>query len=218
LSRQLYWLDMTNTFKMVGARLSLDFHNTASWVGHEVVGDETIKSFSDITLWCHEAGILGDNRLGQIDLGALDHPQHADEAVAAAIRLRGTLRILFASAARHCLPPPDAVESLNGMLARMPLRLRPDGDDGSFQWDWRVDGENLEAVLWPVIWDAATLLRDRDALRRVKSCAGDRCGWLFLDTSRRGNRRWCDMADCGNRAKVRRFHQRHRRKGSSDSS
>lgn len=209
---------MTNTFKMVGARLSLDFHNTASWIGDEIVGDETIKSFSDITLWCHEAGVLEDHRLRQIDQDALDHPRRAHEAVAAALRLRGTLRMLFAAIAQRGSPPAEAVESLNSMLAKLPLRLRSDGEDGGFEWDWRVDGENLGAVLWPVIWDAATLLRDHDALQRVKSCAGDRCGWLFLDTSRRGNRRWCDMADCGNRAKVRRFHQRHRRKRSNDSS
>lgn len=208
---------MTNTFKMVGARLSLDFHNTASWVGDEVVGDETIKSFSDITLWCRQAGVLEDTRLRQLDRVALDHPQRAREAVAAAIRLRGTLRLLFAAIAQNGSPPAKAVESLNSMLAKLPLRLRSDRD-GGLEWDWSGTGENFEAVLWPVIWDAATLLRDRDALQRVKSCAGDRCGWLFLDTSRRGNRRWCDMADCGNRAKVRRFHEKHRGKRSSDSS
>ena len=208
---------MTNTFKMVGGRLSLDFHNTASWSGDKVAGDEAIKSFSDIALWCHKAGVMEDRRLRQIDQAALDHPQRAHEALAAAIRLRSTLRILFAANAQHGSPPTEAVESLNSMLAKLPLRLRSDGEDGGFEWDWTGDGESLEAVLWPVIWDAATLLRDHDALRRVKSCAGDRCGWLFLDTSRRGNRRWCDMADCGNRAKVRRFHERHRRKGSSES-
>jgi predicted RNA-binding Zn ribbon-like protein len=35
----------------------------------------------------------------------------------------------------------------------------------------------------------------------VRRCSGDGCGWLFLDP--RGRRRWCTMATCGNRAKVR---------------
>ncbi|AZO52100.1 MAG: hypothetical protein EOS58_01640 [Mesorhizobium sp.] len=39
---------------------------------------------------------------------------------------------------------------------------------------------------------------------RLHSCP--RCGWLFLDTSRGGKRRWCSMRTCGNREKV----SRHR--------
>jgi predicted RNA-binding Zn ribbon-like protein len=35
----------------------------------------------------------------------------------------------------------------------------------------------------------------------VRICPGESCGWLFLD--QRGRRRWCSMATCGNRAKVR---------------
>jgi predicted RNA-binding Zn ribbon-like protein len=41
---------------------------------------------------------------------------------------------------------------------------------------------------------------------RVRSCP--RCGWLFLDTSRGGKRRWCSMRICGNREKVSR-HREH---------
>ncbi|WP_412543337.1 CGNR zinc finger domain-containing protein [Longispora sp. K20-0274] len=36
------------------------------------------------------------------------------------------------------------------------------------------------------------------------------CGWLFLDTSRNGQRRWCSMATCGGRVKARRHHARTR--------
>ena len=38
--------------------------------------------------------------------------------------------------------------------------------------------------------------------------AAEDCGWLFLDTSRSGRRRWCSMQSCGNRAKARRFYAR----------
>ncbi|GAA1585443.1 MULTISPECIES: CGNR zinc finger domain-containing protein [Kribbella] len=37
------------------------------------------------------------------------------------------------------------------------------------------------------------------SLGHVRTCPS--CGWLFLDP--RGRRRWCSMATCGNRAKVR---------------
>jgi predicted RNA-binding Zn ribbon-like protein len=38
----------------------------------------------------------------------------------------------------------------------------------------------------------------------VRVCAGEGCGWLFLDTSRNGRRIWCESGDCGNRERVRR--------------
>lgn len=209
----LYWLVMEIVFKRIADRVSLDFHNTASWAGDDVVGDEALKSFPDIVLWCREAGLLEATQSDDLVKASLDHPVRAEEVVAEARRIRGTIHLLFGAVADDCPVPEAAVESLNGMLARLPLRLQSDKGDGLFEWDWQVDSEHIDGILWPVIWDAATLLRDRDALQRVKSCAGARCGWLFLDTSRRGNRRWCDMADCGNRAKVRRFHERHGRGG-----
>ena len=44
---------------------------------------------------------------------------------------------------------------------------------------------------------------------RVRGCG--RCGWLFLDSSRGGRRRWCSMSTCGNREKASRHrHAAHR--------
>lgn len=45
---------------------------------------------------------------------------------------------------------------------------------------------------------------------RLKTCRNPECDWLFLDRTRNQNRAWCDMAYCGNRAKVRRHAQRQR--------
>lgn len=44
---------------------------------------------------------------------------------------------------------------------------------------------------------------------RVKVCAAPACRWAYLDSSRNRSRRWCDMADCGNRAKNRTWRERH---------
>jgi predicted RNA-binding Zn ribbon-like protein len=47
-------------------------------------------------------------------------------------------------------------------------------------------------------------------LERTRECASARCTWIFVDRSRGGQRRWCDMATCGNRAKSRRHYERTR--------
>ena len=44
--------------------------------------------------------------------------------------------------------------------------------------------------------------------RRIRRCANDQCLWLFIDTSKGGTRRWCDMSACGNRAKARRHYSK----------
>ena len=65
----------------------------------------------------------------------------------------------------------------------------------------------MDFVLYPIIKSAADFLVSSD-LKRLKQCADDFCGWLFMDKSRNYSRRWCSMKDCGNRAKAHRHYQR----------
>jgi predicted RNA-binding Zn ribbon-like protein len=65
-------------------------------------------------------------------------------------------------------------------------------------------------MLWPVLRSAAELLACEDR-ERVGQCADDRgCDWLFCDSRRNHSRRWCNVEDCGNRAKARRLDARGR--------
>jgi predicted RNA-binding Zn ribbon-like protein len=84
---------------------------------------------------------------------------------------------------------------------------RPGVQGQRFVWVWAGMSDHLTSVLWPIARSAASLLTSPQ-LTRVRECAGHPCGWLFLDHSKNGSRRWCDMADCGNRAKARRYRAR----------
>jgi predicted RNA-binding Zn ribbon-like protein len=112
-------------------------------------------------------------------------------------------------------PDQDALLTLNrelsGALSR--LRVAPAAGD-SYVWTWERDGVDgsrppLERPLWPMARSAAELLTS-SKLDRVKVCAGEGCGWMFLDESRNASRRWCDSRDCGNRERVRRHLARKR--------
>jgi predicted RNA-binding Zn ribbon-like protein len=59
-------------------------------------------------------------------------------------------------------------------------------------------------ALSSVARDAVAILTADDG--RIRRCAG--CGRVFHDDSRTGNRRWCSMLTCGNRAKVAAFRAR----------
>jgi predicted RNA-binding Zn ribbon-like protein len=54
-------------------------------------------------------------------------------------------------------------------------------------------------------------------IERLRICGGPNCSWLFIDSSKAGRRRWCDMAVCGNFAKSQRFHSHTRRRRTSHS-
>ncbi len=58
----------------------------------------------------------------------------------------------------------------------------------------------LARLLVPVAQAAAD-----GSWQRVKGCAADDCQWAFYDQSRNHSGRWCDMAVCGNRTKVRAY-------------
>ena len=76
-----------------------------------------------------------------------------------------------------------------------------------FVWEPVAEADDLQTLLWPVVWSAVELLTG-GPVERVRECDNDPCGWLFVDMSRNRSRRWCDMRDCGNRVKARRHYAR----------
>jgi len=123
--------------------------------------------------------------------------------------VREAMYRVFKAAIEHWPPPPEDLAAFNRelRLARAHQRLVGSPD---FGWGWDETSPALDRVLWPVVRSAAEVLTSAD-LARVGQCPGEECGWLFLDTSRSRRRQWCDMADCGNLAKVRRFRHGRRR-------
>jgi len=64
----------------------------------------------------------------------------------------------------------------------------------------RLDFVRDDRIVGPIAWAALDLLRG-DELGRLKQCPPEDCRWLFIDRTKNGSRRWCEMATCGNRAK-----------------
>ena len=194
-------------FEWLGGSLCLDFVNTASW-GEDGPREERLGSYRDLLAWAHAAGLRpGPARRGETRGAAADA---AHRALKRAHELRAALRAVFLAEAEGRRAPPAAAAALGAFVeqAAAHLTLTPEARTWSFHF---ADDDHPESPLWPVAWDAARLLtaETRPPARR---CANDRCRWLFLDESRRGNRRWCDMAVCGSRAKARTYYRRRKAK------
>ena len=65
----------------------------------------------------------------------------------------------------------------------------------------------LVAVAIVLVLLKVALLGGPDAAN-IRECEDPPCSRLFVDTSRAGSRRWCEMSGCGNRAKVAGFRAR----------
>ncbi len=194
-------------FEWVGGRTALDFTNTVSW-HPEQLRRERLDRYEHVLDWGVGAGVLTADRARDLAAAAQSHPEAARRALERAHLVRELLHRLFIAVADGKAPEPGLVDSFNGLLARSLGHLRL--TDAADSLAWQTSRDDLDAVLHPVIWSAAQILSsgDRALLRR---CANDVCGWVFVDESRNKRRRWCDMRDCGNRAKARRHYARRRR-------
>jgi predicted RNA-binding Zn ribbon-like protein len=204
--------------KFVAGHASLDFVNT---VGARVSRAGSAHDYADKVLrdkladyqalitWSELAGILSIKEIRSLRRAARLHPQHAARALARALRLREALYRIFKSLIVGWRPRIADVNVLRKELRAARARQRLLLSGAGFVWRWDDSENALDSPLWRVSQSAADLLTSAN-LRSLRQCGGDECGWMFLDTSRNRSRRWCDMKECGNRAKVRRFREGHK--------
>ena len=121
--------------------------------------------------------------------------------------MRETIYRLFDAQAQGKPPASKDLDALNRALARAPARTTLRRDRTGYQWEVEAKPATALGLLAPVLWSAGDLLSG-PRLDRVRRCANPQCGWLFLDDSRAGKRRWCSMQSCGNRAKARRHYHK----------
>jgi predicted RNA-binding Zn ribbon-like protein len=125
----------------------------------------------------------------------------------AAIALRESIYRIFLAIGEGRSPQSGDLEIFNRALAETPQRCGISLRGGVYSWLVTAPAVSLGGVLAPVIWSAADLLTHASD-RRIRRCANDKCCWVFIDRSKGGTRRWCDMSSCGNRAKSHRHYAR----------
>lgn len=194
----------------VGGNLALDLSNTASRRSRPEPRDK-FHGYEDVVVWGERTGLLGGERADALRAEAARRPKAARAALARTIELRETIYGIFSAVGAGTDPAPGDVRTLGDYLKEGAAHRSLHRDGDAWTWQWESGGEPLAQHLWPTAWAAADLLTDGD-LARVKECDNDDCTWLFVDRSKNRSRRWCDMKDCGNRAKARR-HYRRTKKG-----
>jgi predicted RNA-binding Zn ribbon-like protein len=186
--------------------LCLTYANTRYWRG-TASPTEDLHDPSDLLRWAAAAERLPSAMIDRFSAEWRKRPGIADASFSEAIDLRETIYRCIAATAAGQLPSAENLTALNGVFGAAPARqrLRPGG------WAIGAPAISVSTLLAPTLWSAADLLV-RAPLPRLRQCANPECGWLFLDNSKSGNRRWCSMSACGNRAKAHRHYLRQKEK------
>jgi len=193
-------------FELIAGPVCLDFMNTLD-DRFSNAPKELLKTYLDLARFAEDAQILDTYQVDRLFELSQREPKPAQHALEAAIQLREAMYQVFWAIVNKKPAPSSALFTLNQYVqaAAQHAQLVPVNDH--FEWRFEEARRDLQAPLWPIARSAADLLAS-DQLALVRACASETCQWLFLDTSKNHQRRWCDMKLCGNRAKSQRFYDR----------
>jgi len=191
--------------RLIGERLCLDFTNTVGGRNGAEIIFEKLRTYDDLLAWSVHAGILEPK-----DARTLSK-KGSQRVVTRALQLREAIYRICIAALKRESPNSKDMTLLNDEIQQARSH---EFIDSKFHLRARSTNNDLDRMLWPVALSAADLLTTDD-LKRLQQCESENCGWLFVDTSKNHTRQWCDMSDCGNRAKVRKFRSKSPRKKSS---
>jgi predicted RNA-binding Zn ribbon-like protein len=189
-----------------GLQDALDFVNTFQLTRDGPI--DHLPGFVDALHWLDERELLHHEMVSD-ELARHTHDQAASEGRLRRLqRVRAALRELLDAKVEQRPADDAALREVNrAMQAHYTYELIPAPDGVSL--DHRHKGDPIDGALAHLAEIVARELT-RSTAARLRVCANDECRWVFHDSSPAGRRKWCDMATCGNRAKVARHRARQR--------
>jgi predicted RNA-binding Zn ribbon-like protein len=186
--------------------LCLEYANTLSWRG-SAAPTERLRDLADVLGWIELSAGVPALALREIRTWAREHSAKAAKLFDQALTKREAIYRIFSTLADGEPVREQDFAALNDALAEAPTRRQLVRSEAKYAWHIGDLRPTVAHLLAPVLWSAGDLMLNL-AQGRIRRCANDECLWLFLDRSKAGTRRWCDMASCGNRAKARRHYGR----------
>jgi predicted RNA-binding Zn ribbon-like protein len=184
-------------FSQIGGHPVLDLINTVQWRLSNKRRHDDLLDYQDVLRWSLQLGLLTDNevsRLASTDVA----PLAAAEEVSRLRALREAVYSTLYEGAGSGVLVTEYREAIT----------RSDFVRHDARWGWDLP---LDASLprQRIALAALDLLARADRVQ-LAQCQDAECGWVFLDSSSRHNRRWCVSADCGNRNRAREHYARSR--------
>ena len=196
--------DWKGRFLFVGNHLALDFLNTRPVQNAEP--RELLPDFPSLLRWFRAADLVSGRQAANL--------RHQWEGCARARETLEVIRGLREELRKEVLQweaggrvHRASIEKLNTLLAAYPMLATLTETDSAPRLNLSFEPHQPEGLFAPLVHSAARLFAEADRTR-VRKCG--QCVLHFLDTSKKGTRRWCSMQLCGNRLKVAAYAQRKR--------
>jgi predicted RNA-binding Zn ribbon-like protein len=204
---------------LLGGHPALDLVNTVTprVPTRGLVPEDHLTDPGALLVWAGRAGVTDEREANAVGRAWRREAGAGEAALEATREVREALHAVLLDVAgmEPSAPGPTAaaLRRLHDRWAAAMGRATLVPDRGPGPGAVGLDIGVAPALLIPdrVAAAAVDLLRTVDVarLRRCPPHEGG-CGWIVLDNSRNGSRRWCRMADCGSEVKARRLTERRR--------
>jgi predicted RNA-binding Zn ribbon-like protein len=188
---------------LIGGHVVLDLVNTVT--ARNTVPVDWLDGYARLLEWAHLSGSFEPGALDSLARASTADTPGADRALKRLRSLREVLLEAFTAQIERRALPATIVAEIEQQWKDAVAHARFDGDGGGLRLQLSVERSDLDYLRHELTLRAVQLL-EHLPVERARVCPGPHCGWLFVDSSRGGHRRWCDMATCGNLVKGRRHY------------
>lgn len=156
---------------------------------------DRLQTYQDLRAWLEKREILST------DASSIEDPKTLERAK----RLREAIYGIASALSAGRDAEPQDVDELHWHVQRAIVAVQLRSNRERLAWDLHALKQSVSGGLGLIALSAAGLFTS-DLATRVRECRKPECGWLFVDVSKNRSRKWCDMADCGNLEKARRYY------------
>lgn len=191
---------------LVAGHLALNLVNTVT-ARNTAAPRDWLDGYPRLLEWAKLANVAEDKVLTLLGKQAANSAHDATLALARLKQFREALHTAYAALISGKRVPQTALDGIGEAWCEVHSRIRLEYSDNRVAARVSIERSGLDLIRDSVAGCAIELLQSLPA-DRARVCRGEACGWLFIDSSKGGQRVWCDMAVCGNAAKTRR-HQKN---------
>jgi predicted RNA-binding Zn ribbon-like protein len=170
---------------------------------------DRVPDAESLVAWLRGARLLSERAASAERAALRDDPVDAARRLESFGQLRDLIRVTAEEIADEGAPSRSSVRELNHVLRDgLHFHQLEMNADGTAYGLARV-GDRLDQARATIAGTLAEFVA-HGRVDRLRVCANPGCREVFVDRSRSGRRRWCDMRTCGNQAKVARHRARRR--------
>jgi predicted RNA-binding Zn ribbon-like protein len=190
---------------LVGGHVVVDLVNTVT--ARNAVPVDWLDGYARLLEWAELSGQFHPGALRELRHLSEVRPRAAARTLDQTRSLREALHSVLSAITWDRAAPAPALRYLEERWKAAVAHARATQSGGRVRLALDIERSGLDYLNDELALRALDLLEDLPA-DRTRVCSGSACGWVFIDRSKGGRRRWCDMATCGNVAKSRRHYQR----------